>query len=122
MVTYQEFLISEYFGNTGQEYLTAIVAFLIAYAILYIFRSYIIHIIKRISSKTKSKIDDYFIDAILSIHSPFYLYISFYISLRFLILPDNGLSNALSIKTIHSHSCYCSLSLLTMRQGVYTGL
>lgn len=82
----EEILDFTFLGNSGDKYWVALLIFLGALIALYIFRTYIITVLGKAAKKSKSEIDDMFVDAIDAIHSPFYLYISFYIGTRYLDL------------------------------------
>lgn len=76
------------FNNSIKEWLIAVVVFAVVVFALKFFRSYVITRIKKISSKTKTELDDMVIDAIKAIHWPFYVLSSFYISLHFVYVPE----------------------------------
>lgn len=88
MVTFDEFLQTVYFSNTGKEYLIALGIFIGALIILNLFKFYIIRVLKRLSKKTKNNIDDFLIESFDTIHIPFYFFAALYIGTRFIDLPE----------------------------------
>jgi len=81
-----EFLKQEFFSNTIEAYLIALIAFIGSLVVLKIFKTIVIAKIKKISQKTNTKVDDMIIDAINSIHWPFFVFVSFYFCLNFLTI------------------------------------
>jgi len=81
---FQGILAYQVLDNTVFQYLIAIAVFLALFFVLKIFKSIIILRLKRLSEKTKTDIDDLLIEIVFSIRQFFYLFISFYIAVRFL--------------------------------------
>ncbi len=79
-----KFLQNTFLGNSIEAYLIAILIFFVSVYVLKIFKSVIVAKIKKVSKKTKTDIDDMVIDAISSIHWPFYVFASLYFSVNFL--------------------------------------
>ncbi len=84
-----------YFANTlignlniSKEYIIAASAFLLLVAGFKVFDFYILRILRKVSRKTKMSFDDVLVDFFKEIHWPFYVYLSFYISMKFLLLPE----------------------------------
>lgn len=74
-------------GNSGYDYLLAIVIFLgVALAFKFV-DLFLINIFKKAAKKTKLKIDDVIVDFLSSIRWPFFVYMGFYFSLKTLTLP-----------------------------------
>jgi len=78
------FLQIEILRNTVFDWLLAAVVFLIVMTVLKIFKTILIAKLKSVTKKTKTEIDDIVINAIHSIHWPFYVFVSFYFALDFL--------------------------------------
>ncbi len=76
-------------GNSIQSYLVALLVFAGGVVFLKIFKSIVIARIKELSAKTKTELDDMTIDAINSIHWPFFVLASFYVSLNFIMIPES---------------------------------
>ncbi|MDD5071831.1 MAG: mechanosensitive ion channel family protein [Patescibacteria group bacterium] len=81
------FLRVEFLGNSVGDWLIAVLIFLAALIVLRLFKSGAVAKLRKISQKTKTEIDDMAIDALDSIHWPFYIFISFYFSLFFITTP-----------------------------------
>ena len=77
-----------FFDNSVSDWLAAILVFFAALIFLKIFKSIIIGKLKKLSQKTKTKVDDMVIDALSSIHWPFYIIISLYLCLFFIKIPS----------------------------------
>ncbi len=78
----------EIFNNLIIDWLFAILIVAIAWLVLKIFKTIIVSRLKTISKKTKNNIDDLAIEAIATIHWPFYFFISIYIGSHFVDLPQ----------------------------------
>ncbi len=87
-----DFLQNTFWGNSIEAYLLAILIFFVSVYALKIFKSVIIAKIKKVSEKTKTEIDNMVIDAISSIHWPFYVFASLYFSVNFLNV-NNAIKN-----------------------------
>lgn len=87
LTKYNSVFGNTFFGNTFQDYLISFVIFLLLVLLLKIFNLYIIKIIKKFAEKTETKIDDTLVEVIESIHWPFYVFVSFFIASKPLILP-----------------------------------
>ncbi|MBI2110536.1 mechanosensitive ion channel family protein, partial [Candidatus Woesearchaeota archaeon] len=74
-------------GNTGRDYFHALLIFAVSFIMLKIFKSYLIHILKKAAKKTKTSADDMFIDFLGEIHWPFFVYVSIFIATKTLALP-----------------------------------
>ena len=59
-------------ANSNADYLTAFGIFVGLFIVFKIFNSSVILILKKLGKKTKTKIDDFIIDFIDGLHSPFY--------------------------------------------------
>lgn len=87
-MTFESFLSTTYWNNTGQEYLIALGVLILLFAVLKIFDSAIVVILRKGAKRTKIKWDDLVIDFISAINWQFYAFISFYIGTLFLTLPE----------------------------------
>ena len=75
-------------ANSNADYLTAFGIFVGLFIVFKIFNSSVILILKKLGKKTKTKIDDFIIDFIDGLHSPFYTYLAFYFATLTLELPN----------------------------------
>ena len=75
------------FGNTGKDYLIILGIFLGTLVVLKIFREIILHRLQKAAEKTKTDLDDAFIQIIHGIRPPFYFIVSLYFALKFLRVP-----------------------------------
>jgi small-conductance mechanosensitive channel len=75
-------------NNIGKDYLMAAASFIIFIIALVIFKSIIIHRLKKLAEKTKTEFDDLLIKCVNDIRWPFYVIISLVVSLKFVALPD----------------------------------
>ncbi len=82
-----EFLVTTYFGNAGQQYLTALIVFLITIVGTWIFKVYILHMLKKMAEKTENEYDDRLVEILRHIPKAFYILFGLYISTRTLELP-----------------------------------
>src|SRR3989338_4106832 len=82
MVSFNTFISSTYWNNTGQDYLIALGIFVVLFFIFKIFDSLIIAYLKKQAAKTKITWDDIIIDFINAIHWQFYAYVAFYIATK----------------------------------------
>jgi len=74
-------------GSVFGEYTVAVLAFLASLLILKIFQKVILYRLGKIAEKTENKIDDAVIVAMNSIGWTFYVTVSFYLAMQFLVLP-----------------------------------
>ncbi len=78
-----------FWNNTAFDYLIALVIFLVALAILRIFKYVIIKKLKKLAKKTKNDLDDMVMEAIEKVFvPPFYAFVSFYVAIQFLVLTE----------------------------------
>lgn len=75
-------------GNTGWEYLLAILAFLASLVVLKIFERIVVARFKGLTKKTESSIDDILIDVINDIGSLFYFVTAFFVGFQSLSATD----------------------------------
>lgn len=73
---------------TAQSLLVALGIFLGFLVLLKIFREIILDRLKKAAEKTKTDLDDLFIQVVKNIKPPFYFLISLYVALKYLTLPD----------------------------------
>ncbi len=94
----------EFGGNVFQDYLAAVVAFVVALVVLRIVKFVVIHRLKALAKKTKSELDDVLIAFIDSLGWPFYLVLSLYTGLKFVSVPallEQGVYFALLIAGVY---------------------
>lgn len=72
------------FNNTISDWLTAIIIFFIAVAVLKLFKTILMVKLKNLAKKSKTKVDDMVLDGLHAIQWPFYFFIAFYIALQFI--------------------------------------
>ena len=90
MNTIQELLKLEFLSNSVQEYLIALGIFIVFFIAFKVFEKSILTRIKEWAKKTKTDIDDEIVKIVEKMPHLFYLYISFYIALRFLTINPTG--------------------------------
>lgn len=81
-------------GNTGRDYAVALAIFIGILVSLKIIREIILNRLKKLAEKTKTDLDDILVKIVRRISPPFYLIISIYIALKFLVI------HALAIRII----------------------
>jgi small-conductance mechanosensitive channel len=86
MIDFTSFLNTTYWGNTGQQYITALGIFFFVMLILYIFKSYVLYALKKVAKTTKTDMDDYAVEFMQEVSLPFYFVISVAIAAKFLVL------------------------------------
>lgn len=74
--------------NTVENYLIALVVFLVAFVVLKTFKFIIINRLKHLSKRTETDLDDIIIKSIDRIGWSFYIAVSLYVALQFLAVPD----------------------------------
>lgn len=84
---FQEILAYQFWGNTVLKYAIALIIFLAALFILKLFKTLVIYKIKKLADHTRTDFDDLIIKVIDSIGWSFYVFLSLYIALQFLLLP-----------------------------------
>lgn len=77
-----------FFGNTLYDYALAIAIFVGVMILLKIFQLVALSRLKKWSQKSKNNFDDLLVDILRSVRSYIYFFISFYVALKFLELPD----------------------------------
>ncbi|MFH1750198.1 MAG: mechanosensitive ion channel family protein [Candidatus Micrarchaeota archaeon] len=83
-----QYLNWEFFGNTGEQYATAAAAFIAINVAIWVFKTVILSGMRRIAKKTSFKYDDFVVDFLTEIKTPFYFIVSLFFSARFLSLSD----------------------------------
>lgn len=89
-------------GNTGQDYLMAILWFLGLLIIVKLFQVLVVTRLKALAKKTVTDFDDTLIDVFAQLKPPFYLLVALYFSIKLLILPNlvNQVINILFILVV----------------------
>ena len=82
-----EFLVGEYFGNLGSEYALALGVFLATILATWIFKKYVLRLLKKAATKTATTFDDQVVDILNHIPKAFYIILGLYVSTRTLTLP-----------------------------------
>jgi small-conductance mechanosensitive channel len=75
-------------GNSIQEWLIGVGVFLVALAILYVFKGFALYRFHQLTKKTNTDVDDLVIESIKAIRWPFYVLASFFVGLKFVEVPD----------------------------------
>lgn len=83
-----DFLNITILGNTIKSYAIAAAIFIVALAVLYIFRKIVLKRLGKWAERTKTDVDDAIIAAIRTIRAPFYFYLSLFIGFSFLQSAD----------------------------------
>lgn len=84
--TIQTLLSYEIYGNSGSDYLIALVVLLGSLIVLKVAQKIIIARLKILSTRTKTEIDNVAVDILAGIKPPFYLVVAFYLGVRMLKL------------------------------------
>jgi small-conductance mechanosensitive channel len=87
IIDFESFLETSVWTLTIKEILMAIGVLFLSLIVLKIFKSIILGKLKKLSKITKNDLDDVLMDMINSIKPYFYLFVSLYISLKYLSLP-----------------------------------
>ena len=74
------------FSNSLKQYIIAVVIFLIAFFVFRIFQRVILNRLAKVAGKTRTDIDDRLIEVIRSIKPRFYLVLSIWIALKYLVI------------------------------------
>lgn len=83
----RELLTQKFWGNSVEEYLLALLIFILTIIALKVFKLVIINKLKKIAVKTRTELDNLMITIIDGIGWPLYLFLSLYISLQFIKIP-----------------------------------
>ena len=110
MVALNEFLSLIFWNNTGKAYLISLGIFVGLFVVFLLFDRYIISFLKHKSKRTKIEWDDIIFDFMDAINWQFYAYVSFYIALSFLVLPET-LHKVLKVLLILFTAYYASQGL-----------
>jgi len=82
-----DFLNYQIGDNYGSNYLMALASFIVFIIVLLIFKGVLIHRLKKLAKKTKTKFDDNLINYINGLSWRFYVFLSLFISLQFVNIP-----------------------------------
>lgn len=74
-------------GNSGKDYLTALLMVLVGVAVLKLFKNIVLLRLKKVAARTKTEFDDLLVKILRDIQWPLYFLISVYIALQTLALP-----------------------------------
>jgi len=83
-----ELLGHEYFGNTVQHYLVALVIIIGALITIRLFRKRLLNQIKALTEKTETRLDDYLISGVEKFGLPILNFVAVYVGLSFLVFTD----------------------------------
>ncbi len=110
----QEFLYlikMEIFGNTVEQYLLSLILLTVLTTLFRLFKEVILKYLKQLADKSQTKYDNYLIEAISELKWPFYIIVSFYISIMFLNLPKS-IYTLIHILTVAIIAYYTSKALV----------
>ncbi len=85
---YQDLLTKKFYHNTVEEYLQALVLFLLLFTIFRIFRHFILGRAKVLATRTATQLDNRIVDALESVNPLFYDFIALYIAFHKLYFPE----------------------------------
>jgi small-conductance mechanosensitive channel len=78
----------ELWGNSGQQYATALAVFVGLMIVFKIFQMIILHKLKNLTERTDTDVDDFVIRLVKHIKPPFYFMVAFYLATQFLSLNE----------------------------------
>ncbi len=79
-----DYLDYNFFGNSIKNYLIAIIIFIVLLIIFKIIQVFVLKYFEKLALKTKTDIDDAFIEIIKTIRPSFYSFLAFYLAINFL--------------------------------------
>ncbi len=85
---FTELLKYSFANNTIKAYLIAVLVFIVSTIVLKIFKYTIINKLKKVFAGTKTQLDELLVEIVDKIGWPFYLFLSLYLSLKFIQLPS----------------------------------
>ena len=88
MEKYKNLINFELWGNTGAEYVVALIVFALSLFFLKVFQLIILKKLQIAAEKTKTDLDDVFISIVRKLRPPFYSFVALYASVKFLNLTD----------------------------------
>lgn len=74
-------------GNTGGDFLRVVVVFFLLLIVFKIFHSIILNRLAKFARRTKTDLDETFIEILRKLRPPFYAFLAFFIALRSIIIP-----------------------------------
>ncbi len=74
--------------NSTSQYITALGIFVLSMIVIKLFKYLVVSRFKLLAKKTISKFDDEIAEIIDNVHWPFYIVLSLYIAIQFLVLPQ----------------------------------
>ncbi|MCR4279290.1 MAG: mechanosensitive ion channel family protein [Candidatus Zambryskibacteria bacterium] len=74
--------------NTVYDYLTLILVFAALLLVFKIFHDVVLSKLGRIAERTKTDLDETFVEILKNLRPPFYIFLSFYFALKFVVIPD----------------------------------
>lgn len=87
-VTLQAFFDGVWWNNSGQDYALALGIFVVSFVLFRLFNYYLLHRLRNLAKRTKTQWDDLLIDFLQEIRWFFYVLLSCYIALQFLVIPS----------------------------------
>jgi len=85
----ENILDKTFWGNTVNDYLISLIAFVIVAIILWVFKSIFLNRLKKFAKKTKTEIDDVIIKCLQLINWPLYLAIALWVAFKFIYIAPN---------------------------------
>ena len=83
-------LQQEFWGNSLRDYLVAVGVLVISLMLFKIFQSIILLRLKKMAAKTKTDIDDAFVEIVRSVRPPFYFFLAVYLAINLLVINQWG--------------------------------
>ena len=78
------------FANSLGDWVIALSVFLVLLLIFRLFQAYVVGRVEKIVEKTHTQFDDVFLRILATVRPPFYLFLAFYLAVRWLDLPAFG--------------------------------
>ena len=107
------FLQQSFLGNQVSDYGLAFIAFIFSLEVLRIFKRIILKRLETLAKKTKSDLDDLFVSLLNGIPWSFYMLVSLYFAIQFIILPGS-LSKYVSFTVLIAATYYIVLMVLNV--------
>lgn len=86
----QDYWQLEFFHNTLQNYTTAVIILIVLIIAFNLFQLIILHRLQKLAKKTKTDIDDVLIKIIRNVKPPFYFFLSFWLTSKYIYLTTLG--------------------------------
>lgn len=84
----EQLKLTEFFGNTGYDYVVAFVIFVVLIIVLKIIKIIIVGRLRQLAKKTKTDFDDTLIEIFGKVKPPFYFFVALFFAIKSLELPS----------------------------------